>query len=172
MTEIWKTIPGYNNMYQISNFGNVKSLNRISMGGRKLSEKILKHNKHPHGYISICLRKGGKNKFYLAHRLVMLAFVGPSDLQVNHKNGIKTDNRLENLEYVTCSENQMHAFKNNINQHQGVKHYLSKLTEAEVIEIKNSKKDYATLSSNFGVSKATICNIKKEKVWKGLGVNK
>ena len=104
--EIWKDVVGYEGIYQVSNLGRVKSLNYNHTG----KEKVRKLDLGRKGYYLVVLCKGGKRKAHIVHRLVMLAFIGESDLQVNHKNGIKTDNRLENLEYCTASENIRHSF--------------------------------------------------------------
>jgi hypothetical protein len=106
--EIWKDIPKYEGYYQISNFGRVKSLKRKY----RLKEKILKLVNDSKGYFQIYLCKDNKNKFMFIHRLVLLAFVGKSNLECNHKNFIRSDNRLENLEYVTAKENIQYSFKN------------------------------------------------------------
>lgn len=100
--EIYKTIPGYER-YKISNHGNIWSLIR----GRQLKPR--RNNK---GYMVIWLcNKDKKCMGLYVHRLLLLAFQGPSELEVNHKNGIKDDNNLENLEYCTSAENSAHAIK-------------------------------------------------------------
>lgn len=74
-----------------------------------LTNQFIKQRKRKNGYMQVLLREGGKYKTILVHRAVMSAFHGSSDKFVNHKNGIKSDNRLENLEYVTPLENALHA---------------------------------------------------------------
>ena len=101
--EHWKDVPNYEGLYQVSNLGRVKSL---KFG----KDKILKPQEGKRGYMKVGLWKEGERKYSYVHRLIMLAFVGESDLQVNHKNGVKTDNCLENLEYCTASENTLHAY--------------------------------------------------------------
>jgi len=112
--EIWKDIPKFEGLYQVSNFGRVKSFitHRNGWPARK-SNKILKPNSDRYGYQRVILiGKDGNRHQWLIHRLVMLAFVGWEDnMQVNHINGVKNDNRLENLEWVTQSENMKHAYK-------------------------------------------------------------
>lgn len=111
MKEIWKDIPGYEGSYKISNLGKVQS--HIYYNGRTLSDRarILKPFLSK-GYLRVCLTNNdGYRKYLCVHRMVMLAFHGNSDLQVNHINGVKTDNRLSNLEYVTRSENMKHAYR-------------------------------------------------------------
>lgn len=99
MEEIWKDIPWYEWKYQVSNLWNIKSL----FSDILLKKYIVKW------YLKTYLYNK-KRCWYLVHRLVMLAFVWPSNLDVNHKNWIKSDNRLKNLEYCTRSENIKHSY--------------------------------------------------------------
>lgn len=111
MKEIWSSISGYKH-YQISNFGRVKSLPRFTKNGRCLTEKILAaSNNGEYKKIYLC-ENNTKSRFYI-HRLVACAFIpNPENKpEINHKNGIKTDNRVENLEWVSKSENLQHAHK-------------------------------------------------------------
>jgi hypothetical protein len=114
--EIWKSIPGYEGLYSVSNMGRIKSHERIDPAGRCLPESIKKPSTHRTGYLNIDLFKNGRRtrRIYGIHRLVLLAFVGQSKLKCNHKNCNKADNRLENLEYVTQKENIRHALQNGL----------------------------------------------------------
>ena len=105
--EEWKDIPEYEGLYQASNLGRIKSLKRIDTLGRRVNEKILKIQMLNNGYYQVGLTKQAIKKTYYVHRLVWEAFNGtiPEGLQVNHINEIKTDNRLENLNLMTCKEN-------------------------------------------------------------------
>lgn len=101
--EIWKDIIGYEGLYQVSNLGRVKSLsNNFS---RK--EKILKNHKNSGGYLRVVLNKNRKAKRYYIHRLVSEYFIdNPNNLpQIDHINTDRTDNRVENLRWVTHKEN-------------------------------------------------------------------
>lgn len=123
MEEIWKDIPGYEGYYKVSSMGRVKSLEREIKytkrqkhgfdGMRVRLEKILKPASDARGYKFVRLyHHCDKPKILKVHRLVLLAFDpehDPSKDQVNHINGLTSDNRLENLEWCSGSENQLHA---------------------------------------------------------------
>jgi hypothetical protein len=112
--ETWKKISGFD--YEVSNLGNVRSIERRvkTKGGalRDAPPTIRVQIPLANGYRQVTLHKNGKRYRFLVHRLVLTAFVSqpPSnDHQANHKNGMKSDNRLENLEWVTRSENMQHV---------------------------------------------------------------
>jgi hypothetical protein len=162
--EIWKDVPNYEGHYQVSNLGRVKSL-------KSGKDKILKPKGNGRGYLQVGLRKEGERKFFLIHRLVMLLFVGESDLEVNHKNGIKADNRLENLEYCTRSENMTHAYSIGLKKVlKGEKNYASKLTEIEVKMIKYEHKNMTQkeIANIYGVTDSMVGYIRSGKNWKHI----
>lgn len=117
MEEIWKDIDRYIGIYQVSNMGRVKSLSRtiIRKNGvpRPISERILKEGITTSGYAQVVLYKGTSHYNESIHRMVATAFIpNPENKpQVNHINGIRTDNRLVNLEWCTVSENHLHSFR-------------------------------------------------------------
>lgn len=108
--EIWKDIEGYENLYQVSNLGRVKSLGN----GKSRKEKILKPRKQSNGYLTVILCKEGEGKNYLVHRLVAQAFIpNPLNLpQVNHTTEDKTMNAVECLEWCTAEYNNSYATRN------------------------------------------------------------
>ncbi len=158
--EIWKDIENYKGYYQISNLGNVRSLQRQVFSKRynniyNISEKVLKTNKRPNGYISCIFSKNGIKEVYTIHKLVALSFIpNPENKpQINHINGIKTDNRAENLEWCTSKENRKHAFLTGLIRKKRL------LTEYQVIEarkLRNTGMKYGKLAKLYNVSYKVI----------------
>jgi hypothetical protein len=119
--EEWRVIQGYPD-YEVSDYGNVRSKDRIirqfghkGYYERLMKGRLLKLRKQNAGYLVVWLCKDGMSKIVTVHRLVACAFIGVSELDVNHKNGDKTDNRVDNLEYVDRSTNIKHSY-NVLNQ--------------------------------------------------------
>ena len=117
MSEIWKDIPGFEGMYQVSSLGQVKSLPRTIWNGKGYyvsKEKLLHPNTLAKGYFQVELRKDGIRQCFQVHRLVAMAFIyNPKPIgynQINHINGNKQDNRVDNLEWCNNSLNQKHAW--------------------------------------------------------------
>lgn len=120
MTEIWRDIKGYEGLYQVSSIGRVKSLERKKQNHSKLqivTEKIKQPHqqfgKYKNEYLVVNLYKNNKGKNMFVHRLVAEAFLDNfnKELEVNHKDGNKQNNCIENLEMLTRSENQKHAYE-------------------------------------------------------------
>lgn len=163
---IWKSIKGYEGLYEVSNRGEVKRLARLDSLGKSLKEKILKPWVNRGGYLVVKLYNNSKKNKDI-HRLVAEAFLEPSDgkIFVNHKNGIKTDNNLENLEWVSPRQNNLHAYENDLIP-KGDKHHWSKINEDTVISILNSNDTITCLSKKFNISDSHVRSIKKGKVWR------
>ena len=107
MKEEWRSIVGYEGLYEVSNQGKVKSLERMRSNGLKCNERILKETNHL-GYILVTLCKDGKQRQFRVHRLVAMAFIpNPENKDfIDHINTIRNDNRVENLRWVTRQENR------------------------------------------------------------------
>lgn len=141
MEEIWKDIEGYEGYFQISNFGKVKSVQRIIwIEGKKpryknIRERILKTWKNNSGYEMVALYINGIKKDRTVHRLVARAFI-PNENKlpdVNHKNGLKFDNCVENLEWITKGNNEKHKRQKIQNKKRGVRwHTIAKKWVAEI----------------------------------------
>ena len=168
--EEWKDIKGYEGIYQVSSYGRIKSLPRGKQFGNRyyiMKEKILSYNNNGRGYLQVCLTKDKKSKKKLVHRLVAEAFLRKIEGKeyVNHIDGNKSNNRVDNLEWCTRSENQTHAYKNGLigkenlsKAHKGKKHHnygkhLSKETRNK-ISISNKGK---RIGENSPVAKKVKC---------------
>jgi hypothetical protein len=171
MKEVFKPIKDYENLYRISNLGNIESLEKkwpISNGGVCIRKKQKKKQiTSIHGYKRVWLWKNKKCKVFASHRLVAQEFIPnyKNKPQINHKNGIKTDNRAENLEWVTPSENNKHAFKIGLKTQKGNKNNARKLTMKQADFIKKSKIKPKMLAKKFNVSTGCIYKILHKKSW-------
>ena len=169
--EIWKKINGHEDSFEVSNMGRIKSLRRpiISKCGIRYVRERIRALCFVNGYMACGLKKGELNS--LVHRLVAMAFIPNPENKpfVNHKNGIKTDNRVENLEWVTRQENEDHAYTTGLKNSTGSANTMAILNEAQVIEIrKGADCGQQFLAGEYGVSVATISRILRRKTWKHI----
>jgi hypothetical protein len=158
--ETWKDVAGYENKYQVNNFGHIKSLLRK---GKILKNSVLSKT----GYLCVDLCYNGKITKHTIHRLVAKAFIpNPENKeQVNHINGVKKDNRVINLEWSTRSENQLHSIRIGLRTTKGEKNSQSKLSSDDVLHILESKEKYNILSKKYNISISTISDIKRGYSW-------
>lgn len=189
--EIWKPVKGYEGLYEVSNLGRVRSLDRVvkySTGATRLHKgRIMKTPSSRSGYPHTVLRKNKKGRTTCVHRMVAEAFLpNPEDKRaVNHIDGVKHNNHLSNLEWVTFQENSRHAWKmglanfdnKNINgneQRRGEGRYNSKLKEEDVKFIRKNCKmnggnlQYVEMAKMFGVSKTIVRLAAIKKTWKHI----
>ena len=176
MNEIWKPIRNFETYYLVSNLGRIKSLKRKIWNGIKYFDKkeiILKPHFTKKKYLSIGLRRNNLSSGHMVHRLVAKAFI-PNPLNkktVNHINGIKDDNRVENLEWNTVKENVRHSWRTGLSKPQkGEINNQSKLKEEDVIKIKKliGNVSQVDIAKKYNVHPSTIYLIKKGKNWKYL----
>lgn len=168
MQEIYKDIEGYEGYYEISNMGQVRSTSYKGI-------KILKPSKTKNGYLNVILCVKQIKTHKLVHRLVAETFLeNPLNLeQVNHINGNKEDNSVDNLEWCTQEYNNYHAYNNNLlNRYEDRPE--AKLTKEKVLSIPKLIEQGATtddLKNLFQVSRRCIDNIFEGKNWTGLGID-
>ena len=180
MKEIWKAIKDYEGKYEVSNLGRVKSLERTSRLNKKIKEKILAPREHTGGYLRVQL---SRKDFYI-HRLVAETFIpNPENKsQVNHIDGNKRNNRVDNLEWNTPLENNLHAIRTGLNKkdrefmikiancenHKKAMIRKRKLNDKQILEIRNSKESEYKLAETYNVCRSHIHNIKVFKIYKDV----
>lgn len=162
LEEKWKDVPYYEGVYKISSLGNVKELK----DGKWVAK--LKHTNRTTGYVSIILKKSGplKAKTAYIHRLVALAFLDNKDnkREVNHIDGNKSNNSLQNLEWVTSSENKVHAIKTGLLPMHTPKQQMSRSDTGKKTWLKNFKIDREGISEGTRVTRSPIRVTEGDKV--------
>lgn len=160
MKEQWRPVPvpGYEETYQVSNHGRVRSRYRILRG-------------MGHPYLHVILSSHCERRCKRIHRLVAIAFVpNPENKpEVNHKDTNKFNNRSDNLEWTTDQENKSHARARGLYSDYGEGSVNSKLTSAQVLQIRaNPNRGMTELGRLFGVSESTVRAIQRGRTWKHL----
>src|SRR5690349_15373055 len=161
--EIWKPVVGFEKFYHVSNMGCVKALERhldsaVSQSGKQRRKpRILRGGPASGGYRKVTLCRHGIQYYRLVHKLVVEAFIGPCPTghEINHKNGIKNDNRLENLEWISHLNNMRHAIENGL-----IPAQRGRLSGMQVMEIKQllatSTLTQRQIADAFGISSHTV----------------
>lgn len=173
--EEWKDVVGYEGFYQVSDKGRVKSLDRVDCLGHARKGIILKQRVTKWGYMRTMLYKNGVSKQESIHRLVGKAFIPniENKEQINHIDGVKTNNSVFNLEWCSLSENRKHAYRTGLQHPQiGEANGFSKLKEWQVREIREIYKrggyTKRELGRKYGVCAANVGMIINNKIWKNI----
>ncbi len=167
-TEEWRPVPGFAGWYSVSSLGRIR---RDARGKSTHPGKILKPNnpEKGSGYPMVTLWRNATPVQTTVHALVATAFLGPrpSSYQVNHIDGSKPNNRIQNLEYVTVAQNHAHAAAHGLKA-VGEQINMAKLTEAQVREIRAATGTHRALAPLYGVDETNISLIRRRKTWKHL----
>jgi len=179
VNELWRAVINYEGYYEVSSLGNLKSLDRVikTSNGRivQLTGCHIIPTVDKHGYYNWSPCKNNKRKKTRVHMTVAEAFLGdnPLMLDINHIDGCKSNNSASNLEYCTRSNNIRHSFKLGLSKNRppvkkGEHHPMSKLNWDQVNEIRKigRSQPVETTAMQFNVSKTTIKDILKFKIWK------
>lgn len=173
---MWKPINNYEGYYEVNELGEVRSVDRVVPTKK---EGVVKHLKGrlliPHesgkGYPAVALCKDHRPRTTYIHSLVAEAFMSQPDpdLVINHIDGNKWNNAASNLEWVTYSENNQHAYDNGL-KGRGEDFYISKLTEDQVRQIRKEGKydTYENIATKYGVTKGTIRGVLLNHTWKHI----
>ena len=175
--EQWRDINGFEGLYQASNFGRIRSIDRYvptKRGNWQFFKGVVRkpHTTTTCDYLVVVLSKQRVFTNHLVHRLIASAFLGlteDSNLEVNHKDGNKHNNRLDNLELVTRTENIAHATRMGLKHDQGENHVHAKLTQVQANKIRQRVKNgekRSFLAKEYGVSFRVIDLIIQNKTYK------
>jgi hypothetical protein len=152
--------------YFVDKDGNIYSLKSKFNTPKKLKLNKMKPQADKHGYLRIIL-SDKKKYFRFVHRLVAMAYIpNPENKpQVNHINGIKNDNRVINLEWVTAKENTHHAIDKNLVNNQGERNSGCKITYSQAKEIRLDNRTQILIANDYGISRTQVSRIKSFKKW-------
>jgi HNH endonuclease/NUMOD4 motif len=169
--ETFLPVRGYEGLYEVSNLGNVQAPAKIDLSGAQRKLRKLKLRKNEDGYIKAGLSINKKQKRFTVHRLVYLAFIGdiPMGYEINHKNGIRDDNRVENLERLTHQENIQYS--KNVLKTDYATYGNSRMTLEQLRTIKAMYKSGFTckaIGQHMGFGKSQIANVVSGRSWAGI----
>lgn len=169
LREMWRWVDGYEGLYMVSNKGNIKRVGKAR--GAKVG-RILKLAHSGGGYPQVGLTKNCEKKIFRVHRLVAKAFLEPVEGKpfVNHKDGNKTNNVVDNLEWCTRSENALHSYRvlGNKVPPRSFEAKTKKLSKETIRQIYESSGSYASIARKFGISDVMVRNIKIGKSWRDV----
>lgn len=172
MKEVWKAVPGYDGIYEVSSNGRVRSKDRIvrvpGNKSRRLKGKLLSPKQNGKGYAFVALSKDGVAKNHYIHRLVAAAFILNEENKgyVNHRDGNPSNNQIDNLEWVTHAENVAHAYDIGLNRNKAEEHYFAVgvIDNALGQEFATIKEWCAARGINYSTGRNIISGCNKSKV--------
>ena len=173
MTERWVAMPEWEGLYEVSDRGHVRSLDKVcgaKNGGKALRRgRVLSPVVKAGRYLAVTLADRARRKQHFVHDLVLLAFVGkkPRGMQVCHFDDAHQNNVLANLRYGTPKENGADAVRNN-KRPKGSAHGCAKLTEADVLTIRNTPLANREIACIYGIHPAHVNRIRTRKIWKHI----
>lgn len=171
--EIWKKVPEWEDLYEVSNLGRVRSFDRKMLSKSKywriLKGKVLKIAQHYDGYCVVRLCRHPIQKDYFIHRLVAKAFLPNSEnlKEVNHRNGLRNDNRLENLEWISPLQN-VHYSRDILREGRPPGATLTVADVREILRLSKEGLSAREIAERFNVHAASIRRIKRGATWKHL----
>lgn len=165
--ENWRPVVGFEDVYEVSDLGRIK---RVRGAPGTWAGRLLKPVSQAIGYTKVTLRDDGRERQVLVHIVVAEAFIRPRGEadEVNHRNGVKDDNRLANLEYVTRQENIDHSINVLGHSNAGSNHGLSKFSEQQILEIRARRatgEKLFSIAASFNCSFQHVSYIANRKCW-------
>ena len=172
-SEVWKAVVGWEGLYEVSNLGRVRSIDRVVVEKtgkeKRLKGTLLKPSLDGKGYPFVNLSRSGRVTASRIHRLSAAAFLGPipADKDVCHNDGTRTNNRIENLRIDTRAGNLADCVKHGTHL-RGERCNLSKLTSFEVLAIRKDARHRREVARTYGISPGTVSDIKTRRSWSWL----
>lgn len=168
--EEWRPVPGYEDLYEVSDLGRVR---RIKGGQGATAGRVLKGRPSPKGYVYVYLYRNDARVSRSLHGLVASVFCGtrPPGTTPNHIDGNKKNNRSDNLEWLTQGDNNRHAYRTGLKRptdNRGEKHPRAKLSPSQVLEIREARRlgvPQRKLATVYAVSRSTIQFVESGERW-------
>lgn len=179
LSELWVAIPGYEGRYEVSSHGRLRTVARMVVAGfasKQVHQKLLYQHttvRSATPYRQVTLWIGCKSKSFRVHTLVLLAFTGPrpDGFQCRHLDGDSLNNAISNLVWGTCSENIADRSRHGRHTVHGEHNPHSKLNQRQVVEIREAAGPNTLIAAAYGVTDATVSQIKLGKTWRHLPCN-
>lgn len=183
LNEEFRPIEKYENLYEISNYGRIKSLGIYHGKTNNYFYKphIIKSNKTREGYLIVCLTNYGDRKYFSIHRLVAIAFINnPNNYkEVNHKDSNRTNNMVTNLEWCTRSYNCKYSYSHNNRKHidvhlKGENNPNSRFTNNDIkdmIKLRNKGLKFREIAEKYNTTADYVSQIYNKKIWKHIDIN-